>query len=249
MKCEISVVLQYIHVKRAKLNCTNQQPSQRGDAVPNPVWVGLKWLLAFPKIPVTPSTPLTQTIFSPCSPLNDRRKIARSLFKIGLSSLFSRLSFARLFILLLLLMSGNVHPNPCLVFPCSVCAGNVTWRDRSVQCCTCCNWVHLKCSLLSFSRFRTFGRSHSRSCFSCCVLFFWRFHTYQHCDFLLGLLQLVYLHCSIWPPSANAALPPHPHLQISDLFFAHFVSSPSAPSPTPHAPGCFSLPPASSSHP
>ena len=41
--------------------------------------------------------------------------------------------------------------------------------------------------------------------------FFWRSHTYQHCDFLLGLLQLVYLHCSIWPiwpPSANTALDP-----------------------------------------
>ena len=58
-------------------------------------------------------------------------------------------------------MSGNVHPNPCPVFPCSVCAGNVTWRGRSVQCCTCTNWVHLKCLLLSFSRFRIFGSSHS----------------------------------------------------------------------------------------
>ena len=49
-------------------------------------------------------------------------------------------------------------------------------------------------------------------------LFFWRFHTYQHCDFLLGLLQLVYLHYSIWPPSANAALAPHPRFQTSSLF-------------------------------
>ena len=44
----------------------------------------------------------------------------------------------------------------------------MTWRGRSVQCCTCTNWVHLKCSL-SFSRFRTLGRSHSWSCPSCCV--------------------------------------------------------------------------------
>ena len=29
--------------------------------------------------------------------------------------------------------------------------------------------------------------------------FFWRSYTYQHCDFLLELLQRVYLHCSIWP--------------------------------------------------
>ena len=76
--------------------------------------------------------------------------------------------------------------------------------------------------------------------------FFWRSHTYQHCDFLLRFLQLVYLHCSIWPPSANAALASHPHLQTSYPFSAHFVSSPSAPSPSPHTPGCFSLPPASS---
>ena len=50
------------------------------------------------------------------------------------------------------------------------------------------------------------------------LCFFWRSHTYQHCDFLLGLLQLVYLHCSIWPPSANAALAHHPRLQTSYPF-------------------------------
>ena len=73
----------------------------------------------------------------------------------------------------------------------------MTWQSRSVQCCTYSNWVHLKCSLLSFARFRALGRSHSWSRPSCCVPVFLR-HTYQQCDFLLGLLQLVYLHCSIW---------------------------------------------------
>ena len=38
--------------------CTNQQPPQRGGAVPGPVWVAWKWLLAFPRVPVTPATPL-----------------------------------------------------------------------------------------------------------------------------------------------------------------------------------------------
>ena len=66
-------------------------------------------------------------------------------------------------------MSGNVHSNPCPVFPCSVCAGNVTWLSRSVQCCTCSNWVYLKCSILSFSRFRTLGSSYSWSCPPCCA--------------------------------------------------------------------------------
>ena len=120
-------------------------------------------MLAFPSVPDTPGTPLIQTIFSPYSPLNDRRRVARSLFKICLSSLYSCLSLARLVILLFLLVSGNVHPNLCLVFPYFVCAGNVTWRGRSVQCCACFKWVHLKCLLLSFSKFRTLGSSHSWS--------------------------------------------------------------------------------------
>ena len=72
-----------------------------------------------------------------CCPLSNCRRAARSLFKIGrLSSLFSCLSLSRLLILLLLLMRGNVYPNPVLVFHCLVCVGNVTLRGRSVQCCT-----------------------------------------------------------------------------------------------------------------
>ena len=37
-------------------DCTNQQPPQCGGAIPNPVWVGLKWLLALPRVPVAPGT-------------------------------------------------------------------------------------------------------------------------------------------------------------------------------------------------
>ena len=153
----------------------------------------LKWLLAFPRVPVTLGNPKTETIFSLCCPLNDCRRAACSLIEMG------RLSLTRLrFFILLLLMSGNVHPNPGPVFPCSVCLGNVTWWGRSVQFCTCFKWIHLRCSLLSFSRFRTLGHSHSLSCPLLCPCFC-RSHTYQHCDYLLRLLQLVYLHCSIWP--------------------------------------------------
>ena len=82
--------------------------------------------------------------------------------------------------------------------------------------------------------------------------FFSRSHTYQHCDFLLALHQLEYLYFSIWPiwpPSANAALPPHARPQTSYPPSAHFVSSPTAPSPLPLAPGCFSTSSASSSPP
>ena len=112
-------------------------------------------------------------ILSLCCPLNDRRRAAHSFFKIGrLFSLFSCPSLAclRLLILLLLLMSGNVHPNPGPIFPCSVCAGNVSWRGKSVQCRTCSKWVHLRCSQLSLSKFRTLDNYQS-----------WRFPPPQLC--------------------------------------------------------------------
>ena len=70
------------------------------------------------------------------------QRAARSFFKIGrLSSLFC-LSLAPFRLILLLMMSGNVHPNPGPVFLCLVGAGNVTWQGRSVQCCICSKWVH-----------------------------------------------------------------------------------------------------------
>ena len=123
-------------------------------------------------VPVTRNTPLIQTIFPTCCSLNNRRKAVHSLFEIGqLFSLFSLpcLSLSGLFIILLLLMSGNVHPNPGLVFPCLVYAGNVTCRVRSVQCCTCTKWVHLRRSLLSFFGFKTLRSSHFRSRPPCCI--------------------------------------------------------------------------------
>ena len=60
-------------------------------------------------------------------------------------------------------MSGNVHPKPGPTFPCSVCAGNVAWRGKSVQCCTCSKWVHQRCSQISLFKFRALGRSYSWS--------------------------------------------------------------------------------------
>ena len=80
-------------------------------------------------------------IFLLCYPLNDRSRAAHSFFIIGhLFSLFLNsypsLARPRLLILFLLLMSGNIHPNPGPIFPCPVCAGNVTWQGESVQCRT-----------------------------------------------------------------------------------------------------------------
>ena len=179
-------------------------------------------------------------IFSLCCPLNDRRRAAHSFFKIGrLFSLFlfscPSLALLRLLILLLLLMSGNVYPNPGPIFPCSVCTGNVTWRGKSVQCCTCSKWVHLRRSQLTLSKFRALGSSH-----------FWSFPPCQitvttssdSSDMYTSTVQSS-------PAFANAALSPHPRLQTSYPPSAHSVSFPSAPPPPSLAPGCPSAPPAS----
>ena len=138
-------------------NCTNQQPPQRGGAVPDPVWVGSKWLLALPRVPVTPGTHLH--FFAMLPPERPHKGSTQHLQ--------NRSPVFTFFFSCPILMSGNVHPNPGPIFPCSVCAGNVTWRGRSVQCCTCSKWVHLRCSQLSLSNFRALGSSHSWSCFSC----------------------------------------------------------------------------------
>ena len=155
------------------------------------------------RVPVTPGTHLH---FSLCCLLNDRSREAHSFFKIGhlfSLSFFScpSLAFLGLLILLLLLMSGNVHPNPGPIFLCSVCAGNVTWRGKSVQCCACSKWVHLKCKqppspnseLLAAL---TLGAAPPLP---------------THCDSLLGLLRHVYLHCTIWAPPL---LTLHSHLTL-----------------------------------
>ena len=191
-------------------------------------------------LPEGPSYPgHSPFIFSLCCPLNDRRRAAHSIFKIGrLFSLFLlsclTLALLRLLILLLLLMSGNVHPNPGPIFPCSVCAGNVTWRGKSVQCCACSKRVHLRCSQLSLSNFRALGSSHSWSCPPC------------HNTVTPPSSGTYTSTVESGPPSANAALLPHPHLQTSYTPSAHLISpSPALPPPS-LAPGYTSAPPASS---
>ena len=163
-------------------------------------------------------------VFSLCCPLNDRRRTAHS-FKIGrLFSLFlfscPSLALLRLLIFLLLLMSGSVHLKPVPIFPCSVCAGNVTWRGKSVQCCACSKWVHLRCSQLSLSKFRAIGSSHSWS-FPPCRNTVTPPSSYSSNTYTSTVESS--------PPSANAALSPHPRLQTSYSPSAHYISPPSAP--------------------
>ena len=212
---------------------TNQQPSQCGSAVPDPVWVGSKWLLDFPRVPVTLGTLLH---FLLCCPLNDCRRAAHSFLEIG-----------HLFFLLLFFCpssspyssSLDAHSNPGPIFPCSVCAGNVTWQGKSVQCCTCSKWVYLRCSQLSLSKFKTLDSSHSWSCPPAVFPLITLTLSSDSSDMYTSAVQSSHL-------SANAALPPPPHFQTSYPSSSHSVSSRSAPSPPSLAPGCPPTPPASS---
>ena len=133
-------------------------------------------------------------------------------------------------------MSGNVHPNPGPIFPCSVCTGNVTWRGKSVQCCACSKWVHLRGSQLSLSKFRALGSSRSWSCPPCRITVT---PSSDSSDMYTSTVQSS-------PDSANAALSPHPRLLTSHPSSAHFTSSPSSPPPPCLAPGFSSALPASS---
>ena len=56
--CVSCIIRLSIFCADRSVTCTNQQPPQRGGAVPDPVWAGSKWLLAFLRVPVTPGTPL-----------------------------------------------------------------------------------------------------------------------------------------------------------------------------------------------
>ena len=59
--------------------------------------------------------------------------------------------------LMLLQMSGDVHPNtgPITKYPFPLCAWNVTSRGVSYKCIRCSGWVHAKCSgLLNAAQYR-----------------------------------------------------------------------------------------------
>ena len=93
-----------------------------------------------------------------------------------------------------------------------------------MQCCTCSKWVHLRCSQLSLSKFRTLDGS-LLELPPCCVL------TRKTVTPSSDSSDMYTSTVQSSPSSANAALPPHPRLKTSYSSSAHSVSSPSAPSP------------------
>ena len=135
------------------LNCTNVLPPQRGGAVPSPMGMGRNGRIDLPRGSTERSPPLSQTVFSLGRSLTGHNWEAPLL-------LIDRTRFLCLLILALLLISGNVHPNPGPIsnhphprYPCSICHLDVG-RD-SLQCSACLKWVHFLCSSLTRADFRT----------------------------------------------------------------------------------------------
>ena len=168
-----------------------------------------------------------------------------SLFKIG--RLFSLLLA---FLFFFLLMSGKVHSHPGPVFLCSVCVGNVTRMNRSMQCCIYSKWVHLRCLLCSFSGFKTLGSSHSWNCLSCCAPASSGDPTLTNTVSSSSDSSSLFTFTVLPDPSGplcycNTLI--HPRLQNSYPPSADLISYPSAPSPPLHVSGCFFILSASSS--
>ena len=86
-------------------DCTNVLPPQRGGAVPSQMGMGRNGRTDLPRGSTERSPPLSRTVFSLGRPLTGDNWTAPLL-------LIDRTPFWRLLILALLLISGNVHPNP-----------------------------------------------------------------------------------------------------------------------------------------
>ena len=137
------------------------------------------------------------------------QKSSTQLFKIGrLSSPFPSLFHARLRLLILLLplMSGNAHPNPGPIFPCSVCAGNVSWGAGVSQF----NTVLAPNEYIQGAHYSPSPNSEllvaltpgaAPCCVPACNTVTSTVTPYcSTSDFPLGFLRLAYLHCSTCPP-------------------------------------------------
>ena len=104
----------------------------------------------------------------------DLLPISSTFFPTTLFSFFFHLkpplylSYSPLLLILMpFLISGDIHPNPGPIDPCSICSRRVTWGNRSVQCSNCSLWVHLCFSGVSPADFCKIFPEHSWTCPMC----------------------------------------------------------------------------------
>ena len=132
-------------------HCTSVLLPHRGGAVP-PQWGLVEMAGQISRGARPKGRPIVSDCFSLGCPLTGHNWAAPLLI--------DRTPIRRLLILALLLISGNVHPNPGPIrnhphprYLCSICHLDVD-RD-SLQCSACLKWVHFLCSSLTRADFRT----------------------------------------------------------------------------------------------
>ena len=123
---------------------------------------GHRWTAILILTDCSPSSCTNQLLFTTSSTFAQHLLISKSFFFLYIYSILSLL-----LILMLLFISGNIHPNPGSIDSCSICTHGVTWGYRSVQCVNHSLWVHHSCTGLSFSEFQKISPGHSWTCPKC----------------------------------------------------------------------------------
>ena len=149
------------------------------------------------------------------------------------------LSHLSLILILMLLISGDIHPNPGPIDPCSVCSRRVTWKNRSVKCTNCSLWVHFSCSGLSPADFRKISPRHFWTCPMCP----------PSSQPLSSLLHTNSVSSSIHTPNLPSSLT-NTHKTISSKMNSHPKTTTNNPiDPSNHPQLMFTYPPSASSIP
>ena len=89
-------------------------------------------------------------------------------------------------------------------------------------------WVNIRCSLFSCSSSMLSAALSFVAVLLAASLLFLEAPTFLHCDtgckIFFEALQPIYFFCSIWAPSANAALPPHFAYKYPTLLFSTWLT-------------------------
>ena len=68
----------------------------------------------------------------------------------------------QLFLLLILLLSGDIESNPGprqVKFPCGVCEKAVKWKQRAIACENCSKWYHVECMQMSTNTYEVLANT------------------------------------------------------------------------------------------
>ena len=129
---------------------------------------------------------MIQTIGGACMPrLNSARSVIQSRTKLRIRTKWRKIksnmsngpqlwtvkTTIQVTIILLLLIAGNINPNPGPIkYPCGTCGKSCRSNQRSIQCDTCDIWTHWKCVSSNIQEYYRLSSSDEEwSCHSCAL--------------------------------------------------------------------------------